>query len=69
VVTVPEPVVICSAVVVLVCANAKGAISAQARALIVFFTMNASPFYLDVLPQSFVVRDSTNGQTIADSTL
>jgi len=39
---VPESGVGCFALGVLVCANAKGAISAQARALIVFFTMNAS---------------------------
>jgi hypothetical protein len=54
---------------VLVCANAKGAISAQTRALIVFFTMNTSPFYVDVLPTFFVVQDPANGQAVARSTL
>jgi len=32
--------------------------------------MNASPFYVDILPQSFVVQDSTDGgQAVGDSTL
>ena len=35
-------VVVCSVVVVLVCANASGAISAQARAIVILFTIIAS---------------------------
>ena len=69
VVTVPEPVVGRCVLGVLVCANAKGAISAQAKPLIVFFTMNTSPFCVDVLPTGFVVQDPVNGQAVARSTL
>jgi hypothetical protein len=43
-------VVVCSVVVVLVWANANGAVSAQARAIIILFTI-MPPLFVVVLPQ------------------
>src|SRR6266513_362482 len=48
-------VVVCSVVVVLVWANANGAVSAQARAIIILFTI-MPPLFVVVLPQASYQR-------------